>query len=126
MIKNYNLLQTATSSSTSSGQSRWPSQTHVLGMHLPLVHLNSDSLHSRVSETFIWEWSMAPITKIVAHASCNRMHVHQNICRRSVLNSCRAAWSLVTYENCITDKIVRDALRVKVHNDTKFPMTRMT
>lgn len=77
IVRNCNLLQTAGSSSMPSGQSRSPSQCHILGMHLPLLHLNSVSLHSWVSEMFRWEWATAPSEGTIAHASSNRTRVHR-------------------------------------------------
>jgi len=75
--KNCNLLQTAGSSSVPSAQSRSPSQCHILGMHLPLLHLNSVSLHSWVSEMFVWLRATAATEGMFAHASSSRMHVHR-------------------------------------------------
>lgn len=102
---NCDLLQTAGSSSAPSGQSGSPSQCHILGIHLPLEHSNSVSLHSWVSETFMREsrdLKFASIGRINAHASCNnRMHVHRNTRKGRVelpSSSCMIArWNRLTH-----------------------------
>lgn len=122
IIRNYNLLQTAGSSSLPSEQSRSPSQCHILGMHLPLLHLNSVSLHSWVSEMFVWDWATAPAAGPAAHASSNRMHVHRETSTESRVEllppSCmiaRGADSCLPSKTCV-QTAPREAARRTTRN----------